>query len=125
MPKRKNSAARETTTRKRARNHSSRPGKYLTPALSDIYHFQSTRKNAHIDVAAPASSHPHGDFDAEKLYKLRAIIDEDKTKRRYLVDWEDDEETGEKYTPTWEPFANANKEAIEDWRRTKAARRKC
>ena len=34
-----------------------------------------------------------------KLYKVRDIINEKGSK--YLIDWEDDPETGEKYQPTW------------------------
>ena len=34
-----------------------------------------------------------------KLYKVRDIINEKGNK--YLIDWEDDAETGEKYQPTW------------------------
>ena len=37
-----------------------------------------------------------------------------------MISWESDEETGEKYAPTWEPKQNANQEAIEDWERQKA-----
>ncbi|KAI9758423.1 MAG: hypothetical protein M4579_003052 [Chaenotheca gracillima] len=52
-----------------------------------------------------------------EFFKLRAIIAEDRS--RYKIDWEDNSVTGEKYPPTWEPKANANREAVEDWERTK------
>ena len=60
-----------------------------------------------------ASPHPHGAFDYQKEYKLRAIIGETKTK--YQIDWEGDSETGEAYPPTWEPKPNANELAVADW----------
>jgi hypothetical protein len=58
----------------------------------------------------PSTSLPH---EGEYTYKVRSIIDESKTS--YKIDWEDDPVTGEKYAPTWEPKANANQAAIDDW----------
>jgi hypothetical protein len=72
-------------------------------------------------VASPLAQHPHGDVDPEKEYKLRSIIAE--RPGQYLIDWEDDEETGEPYEPSWEPKANANRQAVADWKRRKAERR--
>jgi type IV secretory pathway TrbF-like protein len=60
-----------------------------------------------------AGSLPHGQIEADKTYKVRSILDESKTS--YKIDWEDDPVTGEKYDPTWEPKANANQAAIDDW----------
>lgn len=37
-----------------------------------------------------------------------------------MIRWEDDEETGEKFADSWEPKANANREAIADWKKQKA-----
>ena len=76
------------------------------------------------DAGSPLSSppHPHGSFDPEKEYKIKSIIDEDN--KCYLISWESDEETGEKFDPTWEPKANANLEAVKDWKRIKAERKK-
>ncbi|EME43472.1 hypothetical protein DOTSEDRAFT_54274 [Dothistroma septosporum NZE10] len=80
-----------------------------------------TKRAPTADAPGPsASPHPHGAVDFQKEYKLRAIIDETKTK--YLIDWEDDSETGEKYEPTWELKANANKLAKEDWNARKSPR---
>ncbi|MCJ1380751.1 hypothetical protein MMC17_003860 [Xylographa soralifera] len=50
-----------------------------------------------------------------KLYKVRDIINEKGSK--YLIDWEDDPETREKYQPTWEPKSYANAEAVAAWKR--------
>ena len=35
----------------------------------------------------------------DKFYKLKDILDEKRGK--YLIDWEDDPDTGEKYSPSW------------------------
>ena len=51
------------------------------------------------------------DYEAE--YVIRTILKE--RPDAYLIDWEDHAVTGEKYKPTWEPKANANKLAIDDW----------
>lgn len=70
-------------------------------------------------VSKPKSSpHPHGDFDSQQEYKVRNILDENQD--RYLIDWEDDSLTGEKYEPTWEPKEYANAQAVSDWKRQKA-----
>lgn len=66
----------------------------------------------------PPAEHPHGQVDYNRVYKLRSILDE--SRGRYLIEWEDDEVTGESYEPTWEPKRNANKVAVEDWKRRKA-----
>lgn len=42
---------------------------------------------------------------------------------KYLVDWEDNPDTGEKYSPTWEPKKNLNEEALQDWKETQAKQR--
>lgn len=64
-------------------------------------------------------SHPHGEVDGGKEYKVKNILKE--KNGYYLIDWEDDEVTGERYAPTWEPKRNANKEAVADWKRQLAA----
>lgn len=40
---------------------------------------------------------------ADKLYSIRDIIDEkvERGNLYYRIDWADDSETGEKYSPTW------------------------
>jgi hypothetical protein len=37
--------------------------------------------------------------DKGKLYPIRNIVDEDES--RYLIDWEDDEVTGQSYEKSW------------------------
>ena len=37
-----------------------------------------------------------------------------------MISWEDDEVTGEKFEDSWEPKANANREAVVDWEYQKA-----
>lgn len=72
------------------------------------------------DFAGPTSppAHAHGEIDPGKEYKIKSILDENK--KEYKIDWEDDEVTGEHYEPTWEPKANANKQAVADWQRQRA-----
>ena len=41
----------------------------------------------------------------------------------YLVDWEDNPTTGEKYSPTWEPRDNLNQEALLHWEQNQVAQR--
>ena len=48
---------------------------------------------------------------------MKQIIDERNNK--YLIEWEDDEETGQSYENTWEPKRNANKLAVADWEERK------
>lgn len=55
---------------------------------------------------------------AAPWYKLKSIVGEDET--RYLIDWADDEETGEKFEPSWEPKEHVNAEAVEDYELQKA-----
>ena len=65
--------------------------------------------------------HAPGNVDPEREYKLKSILEESKSK--YLIEWEDDEETGQRFENTWEPKRNANQQAIEDWERQKAKKR--
>ncbi|KAI7183429.1 hypothetical protein KC324_g7973 [Hortaea werneckii] len=67
---------------------------------------------------SPPTPHPHGDVDYTKEYKINTILAENE--RQYLIDWADDEETGEHYEPTWEPKGFANREAVNDWKQQKA-----
>lgn len=66
--------------------------------------------------------HPHGDVDYDREYKIKSILDENAT--QYLISWEDDEETGEKFADTWEPKGHANREAVRDWKRQKAEKKR-
>ncbi|MCJ1245688.1 hypothetical protein MMC30_002892 [Trapelia coarctata] len=81
----------------------------------------STDSNSYTSPAkrrATSSSARNNRQDASfgsqgKLWKVRDIISENRT--QYLIDWEDDPETGEKFKPTWEPKAYANAVAIAAW----------
>ncbi|KAG6009967.1 hypothetical protein E4U21_000738 [Claviceps maximensis] len=55
-------------------------------------------------------------------FTIRAIIDERRVKGRteYLVDWDDDETTGESYAPTWS--REVTDQAKEEWDNIKASR---
>nr|OQO28916.1 hypothetical protein B0A51_03936 [Rachicladosporium sp. CCFEE 5018] len=64
----------------------------------------------------------HGKIDPDKLYAAKDIIDENKT--HYLVDWENDSDTGETYEPTWEPHANLTTQAVADWEAKKTAKKR-
>jgi hypothetical protein len=81
---------------------------------------------SHLLLASvPASSpHPHGEFDEETFYKVRTVLDERVVGRKtqYKIDWEDDEKTGEKFAPTWEPKENLTEVALADWEKLKLSR---
>ncbi|KAK0727946.1 hypothetical protein B0T26DRAFT_672552 [Lasiosphaeria miniovina] len=90
-------AARSSNSRSKRRKSTQPPGRQHTPR------------------AAP---------EEEKLYAIRGIIEE-KYKRRkllYLIDWEDDSDTGEAFEPTWEPAENATPVAVADWEEEKRRR---
>jgi len=40
----------------------------------------------------------------------------------YQIDWADDERTGEKFAPTWEPKENLTEAALADWEALKLSR---
>ena len=40
----------------------------------------------------------------------------------YQIDWADDERTGEKFAPTWEPKKNLTEAALADWEALKLSR---
>lgn len=68
-----------------------------------------------IDVASAADA----EFD-DREYKVKQILQENR--RKYLIAWEDDEVTGEKFEPTWEPKEYANELAVRDWKERKKGR---
>lgn len=73
----------------------------------------------------PSSPHPHGDIDEDTYYQVRTVLAEriKGKKIEYQIDWEDNERTGEKYTPTWEPKENLTERALADWEALKLARK--
>ncbi|KAK3358951.1 hypothetical protein B0T25DRAFT_577161 [Lasiosphaeria hispida] len=62
----------------------------------------------------------------ETLYAIRDIIGEKviRGKLHYRIDWADNPQTGEQYSPTWEPAENATEVATRDWERQKRGREK-
>ncbi|MCJ1390188.1 hypothetical protein MMC18_003046 [Xylographa bjoerkii] len=88
---------------------------------SESYSYKSLNKRRRCLLAAgdTQSIAPFG--SQGKLYKVRDIINEKGAK--YLIDWEDDPETGEKYQPTWELKSYANAEAVAAWRQKQRGRR--
>lgn len=84
-------------------------GIVLTPALASV---------------VPSSPHPHGDYDEEAYYQVRTVLKERIVRKKveYLIDWEDNERTGETYTPTWEPKENLTERALADWEAEKLAK---
>ncbi|KAK2048458.1 hypothetical protein LZ31DRAFT_628296 [Colletotrichum somersetense] len=59
----------------------------------------------------------------EKWYTIRDILQERKRGKNieYLVDWDSDPDTGERYRPTWTPSKDVTSKAIFDWRKKRDA----
>ncbi|KAK5747144.1 hypothetical protein LTR17_000277 [Elasticomyces elasticus] len=89
--------------------------KQSSPAVNN-----SRKRAKGLQSAPPASPHPHGEIDPEKLYIIRNIIDE--RRGEYRIDWEDDPKTGERFEPTWEPKGNVTEDAVKEWNEQKARR---
>lgn len=81
---------------------------------------ETCERSLMCNAGKASAAHPHGEFDASQEYKVRAIIDERRT--HYLIQWEDDEVTGERYDDTWEPKDYVNRLAVEEWQATKKQR---
>ncbi|KAK4230456.1 hypothetical protein QBC38DRAFT_42437 [Podospora fimiseda] len=76
------------------------------------------RHRKKLTSSKPAKRRPPSSTGtAEQYFTIRDIISEkhEAGKLLYLVDWDDDPTTGEKYKPTWEPHENVTAAAIEDW----------
>lgn len=61
----------------------------------------------------------HESQSSEELWEVRGILDERGgrgSKGEYLLDWEDNPDTGEKYDPSWEPKINATDATIKEWK---------
>lgn len=56
-------------------------------------------------------------FDPEQKYLVRRILAEEG--ERYLIQWEDDPDTGRTFRPTWEPKDHANALAVAEWQQRK------
>ena len=75
-----------------------------------------------FELTCDSEPHAHGKFDPYREYKLKSIVGENA--KEYLISWEDDEITGEVFVDTWEPKRNANRQAIEDWEKQKAEKKR-
>ncbi|MCJ1434337.1 hypothetical protein MMC27_003704 [Xylographa pallens] len=95
---------------RRKRTNSSEPSSFESP---------NKRQRYSLAVGDTQTTAPFG--SQGKLYKVRDIINEKGSK--YLIDWEDDPETGEKYQPTWEPKSYANAEAVAAWKQKRRKRK--
>ncbi|KAF7868491.1 hypothetical protein EAF04_005022 [Stromatinia cepivora] len=56
------------------------------------------------------------------LYNIKGILSERKFGKttEFLIDWEDNPETGEPYEPSWEPYSNVTEVAIYEWENKQA-----
>ncbi|KAK1730429.1 uncharacterized protein BDZ83DRAFT_404979 [Colletotrichum acutatum] len=61
----------------------------------------------------------HKEQPKEEWYIIKDILQERRngSNIEYLVDWEDNPVTGERYRPTWAPSKDVTSKAIFDWRR--------
>ncbi|OHF02865.1 hypothetical protein CORC01_01966 [Colletotrichum orchidophilum] len=67
-----------------------------------------------------SSKHPKNHKQPkEEWFTIKDILQERRRNSNieYLVDWEDNPETGERYSPTWAPSKDVTSKAIFDWRR--------
>ena len=98
-------------------------GKWHTP-FSQNNTYSSSVLTPTLASVVPSSPHPHGDYDEDAYYQVRTVLDERVIRKRveYQIDWEDNERTGEKYAPTWEPKENLTERALADWKALKLAR---
>ncbi|KAK7711004.1 hypothetical protein SLS63_012841 [Diaporthe eres] len=86
------------------------------------------RSQAKAQLAAstrrPGRPELRHDTRQDNVFAIKDIIDEKfiHGKRHYKIDWQDDPNTGESFSPTWEPAENANEDAVRDWERDKQRR---
>ncbi|PIA80869.1 hypothetical protein CB0940_12228 [Cercospora beticola] len=95
------------TTRKRTLTYARRAKSHLVSKTS------RARSTASLDPVLPPQQDDTREFDVE------AIIDENRSTRRFLVRWSGtNPATGSKWPDSWEPRSNLNRAALEHWRRT-------
>ncbi|KAI9834560.1 MAG: hypothetical protein M1819_002936 [Sarea resinae] len=96
-----------------------------TPSTSDKrVKGASTDSNHQITTEADASavnSSPEEESSSGPFWNARCILNERAGK--FQVDWEDNEVTGEKYSPTWEPRRHLGAGLLEDWNQKKKEKR--
>ena len=75
------------------------PRRKRTNSSSDPYTYSAFTKRGRQSSSLEIDKNGDSFGSQGKLYKVRDIIKESRTK--YLIDWEDDPDTGEKFEPTW------------------------
>ncbi|KAL2062618.1 hypothetical protein VTL71DRAFT_5690 [Oculimacula yallundae] len=95
-------------TPKRRRTSTSPVSSTPTPSSSA----KRAGKKAHVKQKAVEE-------ESEELYSVKAILKEEirKGKVFYLIDWEDDKDTGKPYEPTWEPHNFVTPDIIAEWQK--------
>ncbi len=83
---------------------------------------QASKRRRSESSFAPTSrsvseDRPSEDRQTESEFNARCILKE--TDDKYLIDWEDDSQTGAKYSPTWEPKENASSVLRANWEASK------
>ncbi|KAI9812674.1 MAG: hypothetical protein M1826_002775 [Phylliscum demangeonii] len=66
---------------------------------------------------APKAEAPEAKDPKDQGSSVRSIIDE--VYHRYLIDWEDDPETGRSYEPTWVAKKDTDAAAVKEWKAEK------
>ena len=81
------------------------------------------RKRPSEDISNPESSSPKRKVPktSSDYFQIRDILQY--KNGRYLVDWEDNPDTGEKYPQSWEPKKNLNEGALLHWEEKQAVQR--
>ncbi|KAL1645794.1 hypothetical protein SLS58_003678 [Diplodia intermedia] len=91
-------------------------------SISDSHQDTSTPpKRRKSNAGRPPKAKP-ADQPPEKFWVAKSILQESRTS--YRIDWANDPETGEAYSPTWEPKKHANHLLVADWKRKKTALKK-
>ncbi|OMP85241.1 hypothetical protein BK809_0003911 [Diplodia seriata] len=86
-------------------------------SISDSHQDTSTPpKRRKSNAGRPSKAKP-ADEPPAKFWVAKSILQE--TQTQYRIDWANDPETGEVYSPTWEPKAHANHLLVADWKRKK------
>ncbi|KAK7220418.1 hypothetical protein V2G26_008421 [Clonostachys chloroleuca] len=84
---------------------------------------KQTKKSKPVISAAPPAD---DDEEESGWYVIKDIIDERRVRGKveYLIDWEDNPDTGKSYDPTWAKSRDVTKEARDEWQEKKRARAK-
>ncbi|VUC36868.1 unnamed protein product [Clonostachys rosea] len=82
---------------------------------------KQTKKSTPVLPAPPADD----DEEESGWYVIKDIIDERRVRGKveYLVDWENNPDTGKSYDPTWAKSRDVTKEARDEWQKKKTAKK--